>query len=256
MTFEPWQWGFLASAAMLVGLSKTGVPGIGILVVPMLAAVFGGRASIGILLPMLILADLFAVAWYHSHAQWDKLISLVPWVVIGMALGTATLWLVGEVASGKDALNPIIGGIVLLLLGLYLAQQRLGERITPTSVIGISSTGAFAGFATTVSNAAGPIMSIYMAAHKLPKEQFMGTVAWYFLIFNIVKLPIYALLTVMNPHKPILSVASLSVVLIASPLIVAGALAGKWLLPHIPQRTFTSVVLTLAAGSAIKLIAG
>ena len=91
MHLELWQWILGGTAALMIGVSKTGVPGIGILVVPLLASVFGGRPSVGIMLPMLILADCFAGVWYRRHAQWDKLVRLLPWVVAGMAIGAATL---------------------------------------------------------------------------------------------------------------------------------------------------------------------
>lgn len=254
MQLEPWQWGCAAAAAFFVGISKTGVPGMGILVVPFLAAVFGGRASVGIMLPMLIFADCFAVLWYRRHAQWDKLIGLFPWVAAGMAFGAGALWAVGEIKGDKDVLNIVIGVIVLAMLAIYILQNLFGERLSPKSKAGVISTGAAAGFATTVSNAAGSIMSVYMMAQELPKNEFMGTIAWYFFIINLSKLPIYFVLTAINPAKPIITMHSLGFVLMTTPAILAGVFIGKWLLPRIPQRLFETVVLFLAAVSAIKLM--
>ena len=256
MDVELWQWTLGAAAALLVGISKTGVPGLGILVVVLLANVFGGRASVGLVLPMLIFGDCFAVAWYRRHAQWDKLIGLFPWIVVGMAFGAAALWATGRVGDGKDVLSVLIGGLVLTMLALYLLQERLGERLTPRSRVGVASTGTSAGFATTVSNAAGPIMAVYLSAHKLPKQQFMGTIAWYFLIINLSKLPVYFALTAANPGRPIITAESLLFNLITFPAILLGVFIGKWLLPRIPQKAFDAVVLTLAGASAIKLIVG
>jgi len=256
MNLEPWQWISGALAAILVGVTKTGVPGLGILVVILLANVFGGRPSIGIMLPMLIFGDIFAVLWYRRHAQWDKLIGLIPWVVVGMGFGAAALWITGEIGGKKDVLNLLIGILVLVMLALFVLQSRMGERLTPRSKAGVASTGVSAGFATTVSNAAGPIMSIYLTAHRLPKEQFMGTIAWYFLIFNVSKLPIYIILSAVNPQKPIITGGSLLFNLITFPAVVVGVYIGKWLLPRIPQKSFETVVLVLAGISAVKLILG
>ncbi|BCW98807.1 MAG: hypothetical protein KatS3mg024_1634 [Armatimonadota bacterium] len=72
-SLTPLEWALALASAALVGFSKTGVPGTGILVVPLMAALFGGRQSVGTLLPMLIFADCFAVAWYRRHARWDRL---------------------------------------------------------------------------------------------------------------------------------------------------------------------------------------
>ena len=256
MHLEPWQWIFGAASALLIGISKTGLPGAGILVVIVLANVFGGRASVGIMLPMLIFGDCFAVAWYRQHAHWDKLVGLLPWVVVGMAVGAAALWATGRLGGSKDVLSILIGILVLLMLGLYVMQGRVGERLTPKSKVGVASTGTAAGFATTVSNAAGPIMNIYMTAQRVSKEEFIGTLAWYYFVVNVSKLPIYFVLTAMNPQKPIITPQSLLFNVITFPAILAGVFVGKWLLPRMPQKLFDRIILTLAAASAIKLILG
>ena len=256
MHFDHTQWILGSVAAMLVGVSKTGLPGTGILVVPLLAAAFGSRPSVGIMLPMLIFADLFAVTWYRRHAQWDKLVGLIPWVVAGMASGAVALWAVGEAKSQLDILGKAIGVIVLVMLFLTIVQDRLDERLTPHSPAGVAFTGAAAGFTTMVSNAAGPVMTIYMTAHKLPKKQFVGTLAWYFFIFNLSKLPIYAVLTALNPAKPMMTAHSLLFNLMVCPVILLGVFAGKWLLPRIPQKLFDTTVLALAGIAAVKLVVG
>ncbi|MDO8683692.1 MAG: sulfite exporter TauE/SafE family protein, partial [Armatimonadota bacterium] len=215
-----------------------------------------GLPSVGIMLPMLICGDVFAVAWYRRHAQWDKLIRLLPWVVAGMAVGAGALWMAGKSTSQKDILGIIIGIMTLAMLALYLVQDKLDERLAPKSKAGAASTGIAAGFATMVSNAAGPVMSIYMAAHKLSKKEFIGTLAWYFFILNLSKLPVYGVLSAINPRNPIVTLDSLLFNLIMAPLIIAGAFLGKWLLPRIPQKAFDTVVLVLAALSAVKLVVG
>jgi len=248
------QWILGASAALLVGISKTGVPGVGILVVPMLAATFGGRPSIGVMLPMLIMGDVFAVLWYNRHVQWDKLIGLLPWVVVGLGIGTVVLQQTGKMGGAKDLIGVMMGILVLIMLALTLLQRFLGERLTPKSGVGMAGTGVSAGFATTVSNAAGPIMNIYLTAHRLPKEQFMGTIAWYFFIINLSKLPIYFALTLMNPKNPIVTGPSMIFNLEVFPVIVVGVFIGKWILPRMSQKTFDGAVLVLAALGALKLI--
>lgn len=255
MDLQLWQWAFGAAAAFLVGLSKTGIPGLGILVVLLLAAVFGGRASIGIMLPMLIIGDCFALAWYRQHARWEKLVGVLPWIVVGMGLGAAALWLLGRSGGERDTLSVLIGALVFVMLCLHALNRRTGERFAPTSIAGVSATGIAAGFATTVANAAGPIMSIYMLAHKLAKNQFMGTLAWYYFIFNVSKLPVYFALSAMEPTNPIIGLQSLTFVMITAPAIVIGALVGRWVLPRIPEKGFESVVLVLSGASAAYLIA-
>ncbi len=254
LPYEAWQLLLGAISAFLIGVSKTGVPGIGILVVPLLATAFGGRASVGTMLPMLIVGDIFAVRWYRQHTQWKRLIELIPWVAVGMVLGALALWRLGEARGGKDLLEPLIGTLVLVMLAIHLLRRRWGDRLTPHSRIGVASTGTAAGFATTVSNAAGPIMGIYMTSLGLPKEQFMGTSAWYYFAVNLSKLPLFILLSLINPARPIVTTHSLLFNVAVIPVIVAGVYLGRWLLPRIPQRLFDSVVLVLAAVAALKLI--
>lgn len=254
MQLEVWQWVLGAGAALLVGISKTGIPGIGILVVPLLAYAFGGRPSIGIMLPMLIMGDIFAVIWYKRHAQWDKLVGLLPWVVGGVAIGAFALWQTGKMTGTKDLIGMVIGILVIVMLALHLLRNLLGEKLTPKSPVGMAGTGVSAGFATTVSNAAGPIMQMYLAAHELPKEQFMGTIAWYFFIINAGKLPVYGLLSFLNPKNPIVTGPSLLFNLEVFPAILVGAILGKWMLPKLSQKQFDGAVLVLAAIGAGKLI--
>ena len=256
MHLEVWQWIFGISAALIVGVSKTGVPGVGILVVTLLAAAFGGRQSVGIMLPMLIFADCFAVAWYHRHTQWDKLTRLFPWVIVGMAVGAISMWLIGKSDSTKDIMGMTIGILIILMLVLHLARGHLSDRLTPHSKIGVAGTGVFAGLTTTVSNAAGPIMSIYLAALGMSKKEFVGTSAWYFFAINVSKVPIYIVLTYLNPAKPIMTRHSLIIDAVLTPGILAGVFIGKWILPHISQKAFNSAVLVLAALGAVKLIIG
>lgn len=254
LPYDAWQLLLGAVAAFLIGVSKTGVPGIGILVVPLLATAFGGRASVGTMLPMLIVGDIFAVRWYRQHTQWKRLIELIPWVAVGMVLGALVLWRLGEAKGGKDLLEPLIGTLVLVMLAIHLLRRRWGDRLTPHSPMGVASTGTAAGFATTVSNAAGPIMGIYMTSLGLPKEQFMGTSAWYYFTVNLSKLPLFIALSLINPARPIVTAHSLLFNVAVIPVIVAGVYLGRWLLPRIPQKLFDSVVLVLAAIAAIKLM--
>jgi len=222
--------------------------------VPIMASVFGGRLSVGATVPMLVLADCFAVAFYRTHAQWDRLRQLVPWVVGGLLMGTGLLRYLGEGNGKKDILNPVIGVLVLLMLGLSLLRGKLGDRLVPHSKEGTAVTGVVAGFSTMVSNAAGPIMGIYMTATGMPKEQLMGTSAWYFFIFNLSKVPLLLFLTWDNPSKPMITAPTFLFNVEMFPIIVVGALAGKWLLPYIPQKPFNASIQVLAAAAAIKLL--
>lgn len=242
------------AVALIVGVSKTGLPGAGILITPLMAIVFGGRLSVGATLPLLIFGDIFAVLWYQRHARWDHLRGLIPWVVTGIVIGTGLLWYTGLQGGTVDWLNIVIGVLVLAMMGVNLARQRWGDKLVPPSSLGLASTGTLAGFSTTVSNAAGPIMSIYLTGVGLAKNEFMGTTAWYFFIFNLTKLPIFTFLSWVLPAKPMVNISTVIFDVAMLPIIIAGTFVGKWLLPRLRQDLFNNIVLVLAGATAIKLI--
>jgi uncharacterized protein len=255
MNLTPEQWIIGIVAALTVGITKTGIPGIGILIVPLMAVVFGGRLSVGATLPLLIFGDIFAVLWYRQHARWDNLRGLLPWVGIGIAIGTGLLWYTGTQGGRVDWLNVIIGILVLSMLAVSVARRHWGDKLMPSTQVGLVSTGVLAGFSTTVSNAAGPIMSIYLSGMmRLSKNEFMGTSAWYFFIFNLTKLPLYIFLSLILPAKPMVNSTTLLFDLVMFPIIVIGAFVGKWLLPRISESLFNNVVMVLAGIAALKLI--
>jgi uncharacterized membrane protein YfcA len=242
----PVQWLLGGLAALLIGFSKTGLPSAGILAVLLMALVFQGRVAVGTTVLLLIVADLFAVGWYRRYTRWDKLWQLMPWVVLGMLAGVITLLVVGEDTPGKDQLNAWIGGLVLAMLGIYLARLRSGAQVDTASLPGLIATGS----------AAGPIMSIYMTSLGLPKYELMGTTAWYFLLFNLTKLPLYLLVTALAPQRPLFTADGLLFDLIALPAVLAGVWLGRWALPRLPQRLFDALVLGLSAVAALVLILG
>ncbi|MDD8052409.1 MAG: sulfite exporter TauE/SafE family protein [Verrucomicrobiota bacterium] len=259
MGIELWQWGLGALAAILVGLSKTGVPGLGIAVVPVMAAAFGGKPSVGFVLPMLIIADCFAVTYYRRHAQWDKLWGLFPWVGAGILLGAGALWAADHFqlaggAGGKDLFKPFIGLIVLVMLLLHLIGKVMKDRLTPKAWWSLAWTGVAGGFSTTVANAAGPVMTLYLAGKGMKKHAFMGTNAWFFFLLNLTKVPVYVVLSLIHPDTPMFTRQSLLFDLCMVPVIVLGALLGRWLLHRIPQRVFDILVLCLAGIAAVKLL--
>lgn len=248
------QWVVGLTAALFVGISKTGIPGVGIVVVPLLGIGFGSRLGAGVMLPMLIVGDMFAVAWYKRHAQWNKLVGLLPWVYFGVALGTVALVMTGKSKALKDPTDLIVGVLVLVMVVLHLLRNKLGDKLQPTSPAGVAGTGVAAGFSTTISNAAGPVMQMYMAAHKLSKEAFMGTIAWYFFVVNLSKFPIYWIISRMIPQKPIVTGSSLLFNLYIAPAIIVGVFIGKWVLPRISQKSFELSVILLAMVGALKLM--
>ncbi|MEJ5169628.1 MAG: sulfite exporter TauE/SafE family protein [Fimbriimonadales bacterium] len=250
----PLQWVCVLAAAAFVGLSKTGVPGAGVVIVPLMAVAFSGRSSPGALLPMLLFGDLFAVAWYRRHARWPILVGLAPWVVLGVAAGAGTLWWMGTSPAFSRAVERLIAALVLAMVALHLLRGRMGDRLQQHSLGGRILSGVAAGYATTVSNAAGPVTNLYLASARIPKEEFMGTAAWFYLIFNLLKLPIFGLLTALQPTAPMVTASSLTMNLIAVPAILAGCYAGRAVFQRLSQAWFEDLVIGLATITCIYLL--
>ena len=245
-----WQWAVAGCCAALVGVAKTGVPGLGILVVPVLGLVIGDTvASAGYLLPLLCVADCFAVVYYRRHAQAGKLWELAPWVLIGMAVAGGLLLVQHGALDerlGPSAINAAVGTIVLAMIGLHLWRKRHADAPVPTDRGHAARYGVTAGFATTMANAAGPVMNLYLLSQRLPKAEFIATGAWFFLIINLAKLPIYVPLGMITPTSLLFDAC-------LAPLVVLGALTGRRIFDRIPQRLFEHTVLTLAALAALLL---
>jgi hypothetical protein len=238
------QWAALVACALLIGVSKTGLPGAGILAVPLAAMAVPARESVGLVLPMLIFADIFAVGWYRHHAQWRHLVRLLPWTAAGLVIG---FWLLSVLDDAR--LKPVIGGIVLIMLAMrfraIFGKHELEEK--PHHWAFAPSMGLAAGATTMLANAAGPVMTLYLLAMRLPKHQFIGTSAWFFFAVNWIKAPFYM-------HEKLITAASLQTNLILLPVVAVGAILGILLLKRIPQKLFNTIALLLAAASAIKLI--
>ena len=237
-------WIVVGLCAVMVGISKTGIPGIGILIVPLMALVIPARKSTGLLLGILILADLFAIMYHRRNAKWGHVLRLLPAAFAGIVAGYFGLRVVDD-----QELKPIIGGIALLMLGIsYWRTKVKGEDAPiPTQWWFAIGLGFMAGVTTMMANAAGPVMIIYLIAMRLPKIEFVGTSAWFFFVVNWLKVPFSANLNLMT-------VDSVKLNLMMLPCIAAGAFVGIFFLKRIPQKVFNAVVQILAAAAAIKLL--
>ncbi len=242
--FGAFEWIIVGIASLLIGISKTGVPGLGILAIPLVAWVIPAKASTGVILPMLIVGDIFAVKYYRRHAVWPHLIRLIPWAVTGIIIG---FLIMGKIKDHQ--LRPIIGITVLVMLIVnYWRNIRMkGDISIPTQWWFAALFGLLAGITTMMANAAGPILAIYLLAMQLPKNEFLGTGAWYYLLLNCFKVPFSANLGLINENSLFLNLVNL-------PFIIGGALLGIYLVKFIPEKTFIAVVQILAALAAIKLL--
>ena len=237
-------WALLAVAALVVGLSKTAVPGAGTVAVAIFAAVLPAKQSTGTILLLLIVADIFAVVTYRRYTNWRALLRLAPAVLAGILVGVFFL------AVATDAwVKRTIGVILLAVIALTLFRRRFGGPVAETGPhrVAAATYGTLGGFTTMVANAAGPVMSMYFLAARFPVKEFLGTAAWFFAIVNLSKVPFSIGLGLITPQ-------GLLVDLVLVPLVVGGAFFGRWLAGRLNQTVFERLVIVFTIVGAVYLL--
>ncbi|MFE0189094.1 TSUP family transporter [Streptomyces sp. NPDC058989] len=269
--------GTLVVAALLVGVSKTAVSGVGALSVALFAAVLPARESTGVLLPLLLVGDVLAVRAYREHTDWPALLRLLPSVAAGVLLGAVFV-----AGTGDDVVRRTIGALLLTIVLHHLWRRRRSRRgrgpgasaaavlsggpgaavEADTGRAAARGTGAgagggehartlffglVAGFATMVANAGGPAMSLYLLSSGFTMLGFLGTGAWFFLLVNLFKLPFSIGLGLLTPDG-----LALDAVLVCA--VPVGAFLGRALVRRIDQALFDRLVLVCTAASSLNLL--
>ena len=235
--------GVLCLAAVLIGVNKTGVPGLGMIPVLLLADFFEPRESTGLQLVMLGMADILAVIYYRRQADWKIVLRLMPWALLGIGLGILALKFIAD-----DTMKPVLAWTILFMVAFsYVAKYIKNADKMPDHWAFSAFFGMLAGLTTHVANAAGPVMAIYLLSMKLEKKAYIGSAAWYFLILNWLKIPIFAC-------EGRITFSSLKADITMIPLLVAGAALGIVLLNKLPQKRFEQIVQGLAALGALKML--
>ncbi len=230
-------------SGLLIGMAKTGLSGVGLMVVPILASAFGGRPSVGLLLPILIFADVFAVVWYSRHAQWKHIIRLLPWAAIGILVAAMVGKSLSDITFNRLLSVIVIAGIVILVW----RDVRSSKLKIPESRWFAASLGLLGGFATMIGNAAGPVMALYLLSMRLPKNSYIGTGAWFFFIVNLSKVPLHVW-----SWKTITTESFLLDVFMI-PAIAAGAFLGIWVVRLLPEKVYRILIIVTTLLSAFLL---
>ncbi|KAA5827629.1 sulfite exporter TauE/SafE family protein [Algibacter amylolyticus] len=237
------QWAAIGFAVFLLGLSKSGIKGIGIIIVVILAFVFGEKASTGVLLPMLICADVFAVIYYNRHAQWGIIKKLIPWMIVGVLVG---VWVGNDISAllFKRLMAIIIIGSVALM---FYNENKKSNSVPTNKAFG-ASLGFLAGFTTMIGNLAGPVSNIYFMVMRFPKNEFIGTAAWLFFIINVFKLPFHIFI-----WKTV-TVETLVLNSVLIPAVIIGFFVGAQIVKLISNVNYRRFILIVTAlGGVIML---
>ena len=240
--FSNFNWGLILLSAFFIGLSKAGLRGIDMMNVTIMAIVFGSKASTGIVLPLLCVADIIAVIYYHRHAQWNHFWKLIPWMAIGILVG---------VYVGKDMnevlFRKIMAIIIITTVFIMVALEIRKNQIIPTNKFFVANMGLAAGFTTMLGNLAGAFSNIYFLAMRMPKNDFIGTASWVFLVINLFKLPFQVFF-----WKNI-TPGSLYTDLFLLPSVVIGFWIGVKIVSKIKEDNYRKVVIVLTFLGALAI---
>lgn len=231
------------TATFVIGISKAGIKGVAIISVTLMALAFGAKESTGLVVPLLILADIFAVVYYNRHTRWSYIIRFLPWILAGILIG---------VYMGRDLDEDTFKiGMAIIILGSVLMMywwDRKKSKKVPTHWTFAGFIGILAGITTMIGNLAGAFSNIFFLAMRLPKNEFIGTAAWLFLIINVFKLPFHIWSWGTITPETLLINAKLA------PAIFLGLFVGVRLVKIIKEDFYRKMILVLTALGAIIIL--
>jgi len=233
MPLTPAQYAIALLAALCIGLSKSGFSGLSLVSVVAFADLYGAKSSVGLALPLLIAADLMAWPAFRAHGSWKAVWPMLLPALVGLGIGWWVLGILDEKTARK-----VIGASILLMVAVQ-ASRRLHpetfDRLAQSRGFG-TAVGVTGGFSTMLANAAGPVIQLYLLARKIPKMELIGTGARFFLLINLIKVPLNTRLDLITPHS-LLENAKLV------PTVAIGVFGGRHLLKHVPQKAFEWMVI-------------
>jgi uncharacterized protein len=237
------QWTLALLSAVLVGVGKSGLNSISLIIVTTLAWVFGSKISTGILLPLLIVGDILALSYYKKTVDWRAIWRLLPWIVAGIVLGA---WI------GKD-LNEVffkrmMAIIVLIIVVMLFWFEKRPLKTVPTSIWFSSIMGIGTGFTSMVGNQAGGFANVYLLSMRLSKSHFMGTLAGLFLFVNCIKVPFHVFIWhTINAHSVVINV-------VLVPFLIVGFFIGINIVKRIAEERYRQVILWLTAAATVFVL--
>lgn len=241
---SPYDWGMLFLSALLIGMSKTGIQGISLLAVPLMAMTFGAKPSTGLILPILCFADLIAVWYYRRIAEWRYVLKLLPSALVGFVVAL----LVDRLVPPTE-FKHLMGGCLLVVLITMFWLDRKGKENTLSGYWWYGPLfGLLGGFTTMIGNAAGPVLAIYLLSVKMPKYSFIGTNAWFFLVINYLKIPVQ--IFAWENITP----SSLALDACTIPFVIIGGAMGIILAQKLPEKRFRYFTTAVTCLSVLMLL--
>lgn len=236
-------WTLLAISALLIGMAKTGFGAGYAAVVLIMAFIFGDKNSTGVLVPLLIFADVVAVIYYRRTVKWNYIAKLLPWTFAGILVA---VW-VGDRVS-EDAFGYIIGAIILFGAIIMILLEIRKSTVVPDYAWFAALMGFLGGFSTMVGNFAGPVLTVYLLAMRQPKDFYIGTEAWFFFIINLSKVPFHLFVW------KTLSWESFQLDLHILPIILIGGFSGIYIVRLFSDLGYRRLLIGITVFSAFFIL--
>lgn len=238
------QYSIALFAAVCIGLSKTGFSGISLIAVLLLEDQFGAKTSVGLVLPLLILADLCVYPAFRRFGSWKPVWRLLAPALIGIGGGLYLLKRIDDELAASG-IGVVIGVMALLqLIAMFRADAM--RQLARSKGFGFAA-GVLGGVATMMANAAGPLIKMFLLSRGFEKMELLGVAARFFLLVNLIKLPLSGIIGIVTAE-------SLKTDLTLAPGILFGVWAGRKAIERVPQRVFAWMVLFFALVAAFRLI--
>ena len=233
-----------AIVAFLIGLSKGGLGGTaGALATPLMALVLPADKVIGLILPILMLADIFAVALHWGRWNGKLILLLLPGAIVGVTIGTVFI-----TNAPTETLRKFLGVIVLIFALYKIFEKRILSWFSYESRNwhGILA-GTITGFSSALAHTGGPPVTIYLLMQKVTPVVFIATSALFFFILNWIKVPYYFFADLFD-FEQLRQIAWLLW------LVPLGVVVGRWLAYRFDRETFENVIVGLLFINGLMLI--
>ena len=242
MTLDPAFFAVMVPAVTLMGLSKGGFAGLGLLSLPLMALVVSPVQAAAIMLPLLIVQDVVTVWSYRREFNGRTIMTLLPGTLIGVFAGYLLA------AKVSDAAVGLVVGLISISFALrqLTGRKQVSAPRGPGFVAG-TFWGSVCGFTSMVAHAGGPPFQIYVMPLRLKPAVFVGTGAIFFALMNLIKVGPYVALGQFSRENLTASLALF-------PVAILSTLAGVWLVRRIPAERFYTLIYCLLVLVGLRLV--
>ncbi|MCA9885566.1 MAG: sulfite exporter TauE/SafE family protein [Anaerolineae bacterium] len=246
--YPPIFWVTAVLAVVLVGIAKSGFGGgAGVIATPLMSLTIPVADAAAILLPLLLIIDVFSL--WHYHKDWDRptIRATLPGAIVGIVIGG----LFFSVMADHEQLLKVAIGVIAIAFVIWQLGKNVVFKLPTESIPTWTGwpLGILAGFGSTLAHVGGPPFVIYLLPQNLPQRIFVGTSVVFFFVVNLTKLIPYALLG-------LLTVGNLSIVVVLIPVAYLGVVLGIWLNKRFSPIWFNRLVYILLILTAFQLLIG